>query len=122
MQYFYSPTYQDIEDAHVPVSTESGLGILPWSPLSFSLLTGKYDCTTVEAASPRASGLPRDAAATGELRTEGDEQLDGAYPFGDSLFIERNWRIVETLKQVAKDAGKTPAQKSHWLGLRNDRA
>ena len=110
MQYFYSLTNRDIEDEHLPVAAEFGLGMLPWSPLSFGLLSGKYDRATVEAAAPRAAGLPRDAAAADAQRAEGDKRLDGANPFGDSLFTERNWKIVETLKQVAKEAGQTPAR------------
>ena len=110
MQYFYSLTNRDVEDEHMPVAAEFGLGMLPWSPLSFGLLTGKYDRASVEAAAPRAAGLPRDAGAASEQRPDGDKRLDGANPFGDSLFTERNWKIVETLKSVAKQAGQTPAR------------
>lgn len=109
MQYFYSLTNRDIEDEHVPVASEFGLGIVPWSPLSFGLLSGKYDRSTVEAGGPRSSGLPSEAAAVGDQRAEGDKRLDGANPFGDSLFTERNWKIVETLQQVSMDSGETPA-------------
>jgi aryl-alcohol dehydrogenase-like predicted oxidoreductase len=110
MQYFYSLTNRDVEDEHMPVAAEFGLGMLPWSPLSFGLLSGKYDRASVEAAAPRAAGLPRDAAAASEQRPDGDKRLDGANPFGDSLFTERNWKIVEALKSVAKEAGQTPAR------------
>jgi aryl-alcohol dehydrogenase-like predicted oxidoreductase len=110
MQYFYSLTNRDIEDEHVPLAAEFGIGILPWSPLSFGLLSGKYDRADVEASAPRAGGLPRDAAIGGEERPKEDKRLDGANPFGDSLFTERNWKIVETLKQVAEDAGQSPAK------------
>lgn len=110
MQYFYSLTNRDIEDEHVPVAAEFGIGIMPWSPLSFGLLSGKYDRASVEAAAPRAAGLPRDAAVGSELRPKDDKRLDGANPFGDSLFTERNWKIVDTLKQVAKEAGQSPAR------------
>ncbi len=110
MQYFYSLTNRDIEDEHMPVAAEFGMGMLPWSPLSFGFLSGKYDRATVEAAAPRAAGLPRDAAAAGEKRAEGDKRLDGANPFGDSLFTERNWKIVDALKRVADEAGQTPAR------------
>lgn len=110
MQYFYSLTNRDIEDEHVPLAAEFGIGILPWSPLSFGLLSGKYDRAAVEAAAPRAGGLPREAAASGEQRPKEDKRLDGANPFGDSLFTERNWKIVDTLKHVAKDAGHSPAR------------
>ena len=110
MQYFYSLTNRDIEDEHVPLAKESGMGIMPWSPLSFGLLSGKYDRAAVEAAAPRAGGLPRDAAVKGEQRPLDDKRLDGANPFGDSLFTQRNWKIVDTLKQVAKEAGQSPAR------------
>ncbi len=110
MQYFYSLTNRDIEDEHVPLAAEFGIGIMPWSPLSFGLLSGKYDRAAVEASGPRAAGLPRDAALEGEQRPKNDKRLDGANPFGDSLFTERNWKIVDTLKQVAKDTGQSPAR------------
>jgi aryl-alcohol dehydrogenase-like predicted oxidoreductase len=110
MQYFYSLTNRDIEDEHLPLACEFGIGIMPWSPLSFGLLSGKYDRSTVEATAPLAGGLPRDAAAPGEKRPPEDKRLDGANPFGDSLFTERNWKIVDALKQVAKDAGQSPAR------------
>ena len=109
MQYFYSLTNRDIEAEHVPLALEFGIGILPWSPLSFGFLSGKYDRSAVEAAAPRAGGLPREAAVPGTQRPVDDKRLDGANPFGDSLFTDRNWRIVDTLKQVAKEAGQSPA-------------
>ena len=110
MQYFYSLTNRDIEDEHVPLAAEFGIGIVPWSPLSFGFLSGKYDRATVESAAPRAAGLPREAAAAGEQRPAEDKRLDGANPFGDTLFTERNWRIVDALKKIAQEAGQSPAR------------
>lgn len=110
LQYFHSLVNRDIEDEHVPLAREFGMGILPWSPLAHGLLTGKYDRAVVEAAGPRLAGLPRDAAKEGEQRKQGDKRLDGANPFGDSLFTERNWRIVAALRDVADEAGETPAR------------
>ncbi len=110
LQYFYSLVNRDIEDEHVPLAGEFGMGILPWSPLAYGLLTGKYDRASVEAAGPRAGGLPRDAAADGEERPEDDKRLDGANPFGDTLFTERNWKIVDVLRRVANEAGQSPAR------------
>lgn len=109
LQYFYSLVNRDIEDEHVPLAAEFGMGILPWSPLAYGLLTGKYDRAKVQAASPRAADLPRDAAALSAERPEDDKRLDGANPFGDSLFTERNWQIVDVLTQVAREAGESPA-------------
>jgi len=110
MQYFYSLVNRDIEDEHIPLAREIGSGIVPWSPLAYGLLTGKYDRAKVEAAGPRASGLPNEAAKNNEKRSEDDKRLDGANPFGDSLFTERNWRVVDELKRVAADIGQSPAR------------
>ena len=110
LQYFYSLVDRDIEDEHVPLAREFGLGILPWSPLAYGLLTGKYDRAKVEAASPRAGGLPRDAAVGDEARPDDGKRLDGANPFGDTLFTARNWAIVDELKRVAREMGESPAR------------
>ncbi len=109
LQYFYSLVSRDIENEFLPLAAEFGMGIVPWSPLAFGLLTGKYDRKTVESAAPRAAGLPRDAAQAGETRPEGDKRLDGANPFGDSLFTERNWTILDTLKTVSDESGLSQA-------------
>lgn len=110
LQYFYSLVNRDIEDEHLPLAREFGMGVLPWSPLAYGLLTGKYDRAQVEAAGSRAAGLPRDAAGGEVQRPDDDKRLDGANPFGDTLFTERNWAIVDAVKRVAHDAGATPAQ------------
>jgi len=110
MQYFYSLASRGVEAEHLPVAADFGLGMVPWSPLAYGLLTGKYDRASVEAAPSRQGGLPREAGAQGEARTEASDRLNGANPFGDSLFTERNWAIVERLKQVAAEAGETPAR------------
>ncbi|WP_309630060.1 aldo/keto reductase [Brevundimonas sp.] len=110
LQYFYSLANRNIEAEHLPVAAEFGLGMVPWSPLAYGLLTGKYDRASVEAAPSRQGGLPRGAAGEGETRGDGSDRLNGANPFGDSLFTERNWAIVNVLTRVAVEAGHTPAQ------------
>ncbi len=110
LQYFYSLVNRDIEDEHVPLAAEFGMGVVPWSPLAYGFLTGKYDRSTVEAARPRAGGLPREAAAKDAQRPEGDKRLDGPNPLGDTLFTEKNWKIVNELRRVATEAGQTPAR------------
>ena len=110
MQYFYSLVNRDIEEEHVPLAEEFGMAMVPWSPLAYGLLTGKYNRATVEAAGPRAGGLPREKADGLTQRPDDDKRLDGANPFGDTLFTERNWKIVEVLKEVAQAAGETPAR------------
>jgi len=54
--------------------------------------------------------LPRDAATGEAKRPEGDKRLDGANPFGDSLFTPRNWKIVDELKRVSAEAAESPAR------------
>ena len=117
MQYFHSLVNRDIEDEHLPLAASAGLGMVPWSPLAFGFLTGKYQRAAVEAAAPRASGLPRDAAeasmprdAAGAQGAPEPRRLDGDNPFGDSLFTERNWAILETLRRVASGAGESMAR------------
>ena len=110
LQYFYSLAQRDLEQEHIPLAREFGLGVLPWSPLAYGLLTGKYDRAAVEATGARAAGLPRDAATGDAARPAGDKRLDGANPFGDTLFTERNWQIVDAVKRVARETGATAAQ------------
>lgn len=110
LQYFYSLVNRDIEDEHVPLAGEFGMGIVPWSPLAYGLLTGKYQRDQVEAAAPRVAGLPKDAAADGDERPADDRRLDGANPFGDSLFTDRNWTIVDAVCDVAKEMDQSPAR------------
>lgn len=110
LQYFYSLVNRDLEDEHLPLAADAGLGVLPWSPLAYGLLTGKYDRTTVEAKGPLTGGLPNEAGAADERRPQDDKRLDGANPFGDTLFTDRNWRIVDAVKAVAAQAGQTPAR------------
>ena len=110
LQYFYSLVNRDIEEEFVPLAAEFGMAIQPWSPLAFGLLTGKYDRATVEIAAPRDAGLPRDAAGAEACRPDDDKRLDGANPFGDSLFTERNWGIVAAVRRVAAECGESPAR------------
>ncbi len=109
LQYFYSLANRDVEDEHLPLAQATGMALVPWSPLAFGLLAGKYDRATVEQAAPRESGLPRDAAGADARRSPDDKRLDGSNPFGDSLFTTRNWAIVNTLREVAAEMEQSPA-------------
>lgn len=110
LQYFYSLVERGVEGEHVPMARAFGMGLVPWSPLAYGLLTGKYDRTAVEAASARQGGVPNQGAASHAGRPGGDKRLDGDNPFGDTLFTGRNWGIVEALKRVAAEVGETPAR------------
>ena len=88
IQVEYSLVARDVEAEHFPAAREGGMSVMPWSPLAGGLLSGKYR---------------RDDVA-------GKGRLSGANPFGDSKFTDRNWTILETLEQVAKEANRPMAQ------------
>lgn len=88
MQVEYSLVARDVEAEHFPVAREGGMGVMPWSPLAGGFLTGKYK--------------REDTSDTG--------RLSSANPFGDSKFTDRNWRILDTLREVAAELGCDPAQ------------
>jgi aryl-alcohol dehydrogenase-like predicted oxidoreductase len=90
MQMEYSLVARTLETEHVPAARECGLGIVPWSPLAAGFLAGKYE---------RA-----ETGATGEGR------LSGPNPFGNTKFSDRNWQVLDVLRQVATEAGQTLAQ------------
>jgi aryl-alcohol dehydrogenase-like predicted oxidoreductase len=90
MQMEYSLVARTLETEHVPAARECGLGIVPWSPLAAGFLAGKYE---------RA-----EAGATGEGR------LSGPNPFGNTKFSDRNWQVLDVLRQVATEAGHPLAQ------------
>lgn len=110
LQYFYSLADRTIESEHVPLARAFGMGLVPWSPLAYGLLTGKYDRAVVDAAGSRQSGLPSVGTRDGEQRPDNDKRLDGDNPFGDMLFTDRNWRIADEVKRIAAEADETPAR------------
>lgn len=117
LQYQYSMLDRDIEHEFLPLAGEFGLGLVPWSPLCGGFLTGKYARGQAGKDGPREPELPTGAAAGGD--TVSDERLNGPNPFGDMLFTERNWRLLETLKAVALEAEAAPAVVAlAWLAER----
>lgn len=84
----HSLVARGIERSLVAVALNGGMAIQPWSPLGGGLLAGKY----------------------GPGDTDGKGRLGGDSPFGDSKFTDGNFAIVDVLREVAGDAGCTPAQ------------
>lgn len=109
LQYFYSLASREPEDELLPLARAFGMGLVPWSPLAYGLLTGKYRRDAARTSGPREGGLPTAAGADGP-RPAADGRLDGANPFGDSLFTERNWATVDALRGVAGAAGEPMAR------------
>jgi aryl-alcohol dehydrogenase-like predicted oxidoreductase len=97
-QYQYSLLVRDIEREHISLFEAEGLGLLPWGPLGGGFLSGKYT-----AGSRPSSGR---IATTPEIAEEAWDRRD----------TERNWRILETVAEIARARGKTYAQVAlAWL-------
>jgi len=88
MQLEYSLVARDVESEHLPAARESGMGVMPWSPLAGGFLSGKYQREN--------------------MADKG--RLSGTNPFGDTKFTDRNWAILDTLEQVAAEMGKPMAE------------
>ena len=91
LQLVYSLVERVIEQEHMPAARELGMGVTPWSPLGAGFLTGKYS---------------RDAGGNvlaGGGRLDSDNQ-----PF--RMFTERNWTILDTLRQVSAELEKPVSQ------------
>ena len=88
MQVEYSLVARDVEAEHILAARETGMGVPPWSPLAGGFLSGKY--------------RRGDTADTG--------RLSGTNPFGDSKFADRNWDVLDVLKEIAKEVDRSPAQ------------
>jgi aryl-alcohol dehydrogenase-like predicted oxidoreductase len=84
MQMFYSLVERSVEREHLPAARELGMSMVPWSPLAYGLLTGKYMKDDPKAA---------------------DSRLSGPNPFGDTLFTDQNWRTVDALREVSGELG-----------------
>jgi len=102
LQMEYSLVERTIEREHIPAALELGLGVCPWSPLATGLLTGKY--------SKKSGGI----GGKGRLKDLASES-DPIY----RKFTERNWKIADTLDQVSKEMGRSPAQVAlNWITKR----
>jgi aryl-alcohol dehydrogenase-like predicted oxidoreductase len=93
----YSLITRDIERELLPLCREEGLAVLPWSPLAGGVLTGKY--REGEEFPPETRG------------GDTEESIEFTY-----RLHERAWGVVEAVRKVAEDAGKTPSQVAlNWV-------
>ncbi|WP_375402529.1 aldo/keto reductase [uncultured Sphingomonas sp.] len=108
LQFEYSLAERGIEYEHAAVAREFGMGLVPWSPLAGGFLSGKYRREDARDGEANAPGLP--SAATGDTPPTEGGRLNGANPFGDTKFTDRNWDILDVLHAVADEIGAPPAQ------------
>ncbi len=90
LQTQYSLVERSADYEHVPAARELGIGLLPWSPLAGGFLSGKYG--------------REDSTTSGEGRLRGDN------PLGQTPFTDRNWDILDVLKRIATEVGRSPAE------------
>ncbi|SMO76075.1 aldo/keto reductase [Gracilimonas mengyeensis] len=97
MQYFYSLSGRDAEDALIPLSQSEELGFMPWSPLAGGFLSGKYTRDKQEAGD-------------GSRRDEFD------FPPIDK---EQAYDIVEVMEGIAEDHDASVAEVAlAWVRLK----
>ena len=93
MQNHYNLAYREEEREMIPLCLDQGVGVIPWSPLARGLLAGS-----------RGRGGQRNT-----VRSKSD-------PFGDSLYSEADFDVVDQLTAVASARGVPPAQVAlAWL-------
>ena len=116
LQYQYSLIDRGIELDIAPAGREFGMGLVPWSPLAAGLLTGKYGRDKLADAG-RSGGLPDKAASADQ--GESDGRLNGDNPFGGMLFTARNFDVVDVLRSVAEEVGRSMAEVAlAWVASR----
>jgi len=93
LQMYYSAVSRDIEREIVPLAKDQDLAILPWSPLSGGLLSGKFS---------RENEKP-----------DGARRATFDFP---PVEKERLWRLLDVMRPIAKGHGVSVAQVAlAWL-------
>ncbi|HEU0276084.1 MAG TPA: aldo/keto reductase [Candidatus Udaeobacter sp.] len=95
LQLEYSLVSRNLEREHVPLAVETGISIVPWSPLASGFLTGKYR---------REGGAIVGSGRVFDNKDSGNPTLE---KFSKR---EQNWKVLDAVVAVAKELDKTPAQ------------
>lgn len=85
----YSLVVRDIEEEIVPACMLKGLGVVAWSPLAGGFLAGKY--------------------RVGSTTSPGTRSAEG-WGFPKRFFVGNHDEVLESLLDVARELGRTPAQ------------
>ncbi len=94
----YSLVVRDIEEELVPLCIDKGIGIVPWGPLAFGFLTGKYK--------------------PGERRVEGTRSAEG-WVWPEGHFAANADESLSALLSVSAELDCSPAQAAlRWIADR----
>lgn len=85
----YNLVDREIEPNYLPMCRDYDIGVVPWSPLAWGFLTGKYE---------RGSPGHEDSTAAEDER------------FAERYLTDENFEALEVLQTVADEVGATPAQ------------
>jgi aryl-alcohol dehydrogenase-like predicted oxidoreductase len=101
LQPLYNLLDRSVEWELIPVCANEGLGVIPWSPLRGGWLSGKFH---------RGMAAP----PTGTRIKTAEEQ--GWSESWTRYNTEHTWAVIDALLEVAKEAGKSPAQVAlNWV-------
>jgi aryl-alcohol dehydrogenase-like predicted oxidoreductase len=95
LQLEYSLISRSLEREHLPLATELGISLVPWSPLGSGFLTGKYK---------RVDGRITGSGRVFEVKDSGNPVLE---KFAKR---EKNWEVLDVLLASSKELGKTPTE------------
>jgi aryl-alcohol dehydrogenase-like predicted oxidoreductase len=87
MQNHYNLAYREEEREMIPLCTDQGVGLIPWSPLARGLLAGTRD--------------------------RGDQRYTvraGSDPLADSFYGDADFAVVDAVRAIAGERGLPPAQ------------
>jgi len=90
-QMHYALTERTLEQEHLPMAKDSGMGTVVWSPLAYGFLTGKY----------KNDGNGNLSNSNGRLNT-----YNPMFP----EVTQKHWDILDTLREVAKGTAYSMAQ------------
>lgn len=98
----YNLLAREVEWELLPLCEDTGIGVLPWSPLGGGWLTGKY----------RRDTGPSGATRLGEDPARGVEAWD-------KRNTDRTWAVVDTVRELAEERGVSPGQVAlNWVRSR----
>lgn len=101
LQPLYNLLDRDAEFELLPVCVNEGLGLIAWSPLRGGWLSGKYH---------RGMSGPPAGTRVDKSGRSGASENWAAYN------TDRTWQIIDAVKEVAKEADRSPAQVAlRWL-------